>query len=152
MRQNVQFWRDINANDFILSVIEFGYKLPFKSLPFSECLKNNKSSLNHPDFVVKTINDLLNADMIFECKQRPFVVNPLTVADNTTKLRLVLDLRHVNEFVILEHIKFEDWHLALQLIQKDDFLFSFDFKSGYHHIEIHPDFYKYLGFSWVIDG
>ena len=29
---------------------------------------------------------------------------------------------------------------------------SFDFKSGYHHIEIHPDFQQFLGFSWEING
>ncbi|XP_063416210.1 uncharacterized protein LOC134697851 [Mytilus trossulus] len=28
------------------------------------------------------------------------------------------------------------------------FGFKFDLKSGYHHIEIHPDHQKYLGFSW----
>jgi hypothetical protein len=26
--------------------------------------------------------------------------------------------------------------------------FSVDLKSGYHHVDIHPDYWKYLGFEW----
>ncbi len=28
----------------------------------------------------------------------------------------------------------------------------FDFKSCYHHIEVHPEYWKYLGFSWKFQG
>ena len=38
------------------------------------------------------------------------------------------------------------------LVQKDDFLFKFDIKSGYHHVDIHPSDQKYLGFSWTSNG
>jgi len=31
-------------------------------------------------------------------------------------------------------------------------LFKFDLKSGYHHIDIHPDHQKYIGFSFKIQG
>ena len=27
-------------------------------------------------------------------------------------------------------------------------LFSFDLKSGYHHVDVFPDHRKYLAFSW----
>ena len=27
-------------------------------------------------------------------------------------------------------------------------MISFDLKSGYHHIEIHKNFQKFLGYSW----
>ncbi len=29
---------------------------------------------------------------------------------------------------------------------------TFDLRSGYHHVDIHPDFVKYLGFSWIFNG
>ena len=35
-------------------------------------------------------------------------VNSLSVADNRDKLRLILDLRHVNQFLRVPKIKFED--------------------------------------------
>ena len=31
-------------------------------------------------------------------------------------------------------------------------MFSFDLKSGYHHIDIFPDHRKFLRFAWKIDG
>ena len=34
------------------------------------------------------------------------------------------------------------------LFEKGDFLFSFDLKSGYHHIDIAEAHFKYLGVSW----
>ena len=34
------------------------------------------------------------------------------------------------------------------LFQKDGYLFSFDLKSGYHHVDIHSQHQKYLGFAW----
>ena len=35
------------------------------------------------------------------------------------------------------------------LFQKGDFMFSFDLKSGYHHVDIADIHTKYLGFSWA---
>ena len=28
------------------------------------------------------------------------------------------------------------------------YFITFDLKSGYHHVDIHPDYWSYLGFSW----
>ena len=34
------------------------------------------------------------------------------------------------------------------LCRRADYLFTTDLKSGYHHIDIYPDFWKYLGFYY----
>ena len=38
--------------------------------------------------------------------------------------------------------------MALNYFSINNFMFSFDLKSGYHHIEIHEKYQIYLGFSW----
>ena len=38
--------------------------------------------------------------------------------------------------------------MALLLCEKGDYLFSFDLKSGYHHVDIAEAQQKYLGFAW----
>ena len=38
------------------------------------------------------------------------------------------------------------------MFEKDEFLFKFDLKSGYHHVDIYPDHHKYLGFRWDSAG
>ena len=91
--------------------------------------------------------------MIKEVSSRPHVVNPLTVSINSkSKERLILDLRHVNKQVLLSKFKFEDWRTLKQYATPDSFGFVFDLKSGYHHIDIHDNYQRYLGFSWKIDN
>ena len=79
----------------------------------------------------------------------PLCCNPLTVEKNNSKLRLVLDLRHVNQYVHLDKFKYEDLTTFAELFQENDYFITFDLTSGYHHIEIHPEHEKYLGFHWL---
>ena len=37
----------------------------------------------------------------------------------------------------------------MKFIKSDDWMFTFDLKSGYHHIQIFPPHYTYLGFSFT---
>jgi hypothetical protein len=41
---------------------------------------------------------------------------------------------------------------ALFFLRKGGFMFKFDLKSGYHHVDIHPSHRKFLGFSWFLNG
>ena len=41
LKNNIVFWRSIGAPDFVLSIIENGYRLPFISFPLAVELRNN---------------------------------------------------------------------------------------------------------------
>ena len=148
LRSHLDFWLKINANQYVINVIKEGYRLPLITNPETCHLKNNKSSLENSDFVKEAIQELLNSGSVIETTTKPFVINPLTVAKNKNKCRLVLDLRHVNLHLWKEHIVFEDWKVALDYYNKNCFMYDFDLKSGYHHIDIHEQHQKYLGFAW----
>lgn len=66
--------------------------------------------------------------------------------------RLILDLRFINKHVWKQSIKFEDLKVALHYLDWGHFIFSFDIKSGYHHVEIFPSHQSFLGFSWFFKG
>ena len=53
LKSHIQFWRSIGASQFILDVIEHGYRIPFHSTPPVSFSSNNKSALAHSDFVTK---------------------------------------------------------------------------------------------------
>ena len=106
LKQSFDFWKEIGTSDFILDVIAEGYKIPLLHEPESVFLRNNKSALEHKDFVDKAISELLSNRLVREVSSRPHVVNPLTVSVNAKgKHRLILDLRHVNEQVVQNKIK-----------------------------------------------
>ena len=60
----------------------------------------------------------------------------------------LLDLRHVNKYVSKNRVKYENWRTALTYFQINSFMISFDLKSGYHHVDIHPESQTFLGFAW----
>ena len=77
------------------------------------------------------------------------ICSPLSVVESTNgKNRLVLDMRYVNEFLWKNKFKYEDIQTAIQMIEKGDNAIILDLKSGYHHVDIHADYWQYLGFSW----
>ena len=38
------------------------------------------------------------------------------------------------------------------MFTREDYLFKFDLKSGYHHLDIFEPHQKYLGFAWEVDN
>ncbi len=81
------------------------------------------------------------------------VVNPLSVVVQASgKKRLILDLSTINGFIRQQHFKMEDYRVALPFLNTAEFCFCFDFQSAFHHILMHPDSVRYLGFSWEFNG
>ena len=138
----------MKANKAIVNVLKEGYKLPLYTVPKPAHFNNNKSAITHSDFVSKAIQDLLKKNRIIEVNELPHVVNPLSVTvQNSGKKRLILHLRYVNKHVYKERMKFEDLRLMEQFLNPHEYLFKFDIKQGYHHIDIHKPHQKFLGFS-----
>ena len=149
LRRNIKFWNSIGAPYYILSIIENGYKLPFASSPEHIKLRNNKSARLHVDFVDQAIHELAVSGRICIVAEKPMVVNPLSVSIQPCgKKRLILDLRHVSNCLVKQRVKYEDWKFALGYFTKGSYMFFFDLKSCYHHVEISQEYQTYLGFSW----
>ena len=150
LKKHLDFWRHIDAGDYILDIIENGYKIPLYSHTCRTHCKNNKSSLLEPDFVSEAIQDLLDRALIEQCASPPYIVNPLTVAFNSSgKKRLILDLREVNKHLWKQPVKYEDIKVALAYLQKGFYQIKFDLTSAYHFVDIFSPHTEFLGFSWV---
>ena len=152
LKSNITFWREVlRAPEYILDWIESGYKLPLRHLPDVFCRENHSSVLTHNQFVTDTIAELLANRCISKVTQKPHVCRPLSVVSNAEgKLRLVLNLRYLNQFLHKVKFKYEDLRVALLMFTKEDFLIKFDLKSGYHHLDIFEPHRKYLGFAWGV--
>ena len=145
----IYFWRSLGTSQFIINFSSQGYKIPFFELPTPFFKANNASALSNSLFVSRAVNELLRANLVEEIFCVPDIVNPLSVSTRSSgKQRLILDLRHVNSFIFKQKFKCEDLNVAIQIFDKGYHLFKFDFKSGYHHIEIFPAHRKFLTFAW----
>ena len=152
LKRCFSYWEStIGASRFVLDVISEGYKLPFVRFPDKCYLGNNRSAERHPQFVEEAISKLLLNNCIQEHRQPPFCVNPLSVAEGK-KLRLVIDLRHVNPCLFKHSFKYEDLHCLSKVFEQNFWFFTWDLESGYHHVDIYCDHQKFLGFAWPFSG
>jgi len=152
LRENYQFWEANGAPASVLSVIREGYKLPFSEFPNPYFKKNNKSALQNEKFVETEILSLLDKGVIRELAHCQSHVNPLTVASNKEKLRLILDLSFLNTHLNIPSVKYEGVETALSYVSPGGYMLKFDMKSGYHHIPIYAEHQEYLSFSWELNG
>lgn len=153
LKRHLTEWKALEATEPVLDIITEGYKMPFLTLPESEFLRNNRSALDNEIFVTQAISELLDCHSVEMVECQPKVVNPLSVSvRDDGKKRLVLDLRHVNPHLFKYKFRCEDIETPKHLFQKGFFLYTFDIKSAYHHVEIFPDHRCFLGFQWHYNG
>ena len=147
-----EFWeKDLEAPPFVMDIIRQGYSLPFSEFPPRCFLSNNRSALRNPQFVESAILELLEKQLINEHSFPPHCVNPLTVAEGK-KLRLVIDLREVNKYLVKPKFRYEDLRSLSEVFEQGFWFFTWDLKSGYHHVDIFHPHQQFLGFAWDFEG
>ena len=153
LKIHISFWQDVSGPPPILDCIENGYRLPLKFIPPSHCQPNHKSSMVHQSFEEDAVENLVKNQCVLRVSERPHICSPLSVVSNSVgKLRPVLNLRYLNQYLHVLTFKYEDLRVAALLFDAEEYFFKFDLKSGYHHVDIHPDYHTYLGFQWVTKG
>ena len=123
--------------------------MPLLEIPPPFVAKNNMSAVQDSAFVESAISELLSLEFIAEVFSASSSVKPIIrFHSEVGKKRLILDLRHVNQYRYLFKSKFryEDMSIAREVLDTGDFMFSFALKSGYHHVEIFPGHRQYLSF------
>ena len=153
LKQRIEFWHEVlQAPPSIIDCIENGYRLPLKFIPPPYSQQNHKSVELFSEFVDDALQNLMSNRCIMRVEAKPEVCSPLSVVANSQgKLRLVLNLRYLNQFLHVVSFKYEDLCIAALMFEQGEYLFKFDLKSGYHHVDIWPEHYKFLGFRWDTD-
>ena len=72
------FYKEIGADEYIVSVVEKGYRLVFDEVPPPSFTRNNKSALSNKEFVYKELLRLESLGCIKRVKEQPYVVLPLS--------------------------------------------------------------------------
>ena len=113
-------------------------KLPLLLPPPTYAGKNQSFAHHSADFVLSVITELLQNRYVQKIPYKPCICSSLSfVSNNTGKLRLVLNLCYLNQFLLKNKFKYEDLWVAMLMLQLEDYMFMFDLKSGYHHVNRH---------------
>jgi len=100
------------------------------------------------DFISQEIEKLLQTGTIIET-DRVTNISPLgAVPKKNGKLRMILDLRRVNNYISTPRFAMEDIRKVRPLLQTGDWMTSIDLKDGFHHIPVHPRDQQHLGMCW----
>jgi len=137
-----------------LSIITEGYRLewdPDLGMAPPAHLSNHPSAHSHHAFVTGAVTAGTAASIMQRCCQDDLhCVLPLGVAVNSvSKLRLIWDGRHVNEYLTITKFKMETLQSeGRTLFDSARFGGSVDISGAYHHVDMHPSAFPYLGFEW----
>jgi hypothetical protein len=153
-------WAELPLSEFAKNTIEHGYVIPFELLPVRPAGSGNRgTALANAEFVTEEISKLLASGAVERCVVKavddlasggvePWI-NPLSVATNASgKRRLVLDLSHLNKFVLKQGVKFDDLSIVKEFLPRSGFMCTFDLRSGYHHVLVQEAQRKFLCFEW----
>lgn len=96
------------------------------------------------------ISELLSKKAIRPCQAVPgqFVSDIFLVPKPDGSSRFILNLKHLNSFVVKEHFKLEDSRSVSKLLEKGMFMASLDLKDAYYTIPIHRTHRKFLRFRY----
>ena len=139
------------GTDVTLDWVRNGVRIPFETVP--ECFNIPNRHLTNKEiaFIDSEITSLLSNKAIVKCRPGdvPQCISPLSCTPKkNSKLRLVTDLRRLNDHIKSQSFRHEGIDTVTDQIQSEDYLVTIDLKNGYHHVQIHYDDRKYLGFEW----
>ena len=149
---HVAFFREIGAPEFIVQTLEYGHKSKLTGPVPAYERRNNLSFYQNEAFGVKEVKRLISLGRVEVVTEKPHIVNPLTVVNQRTKSRLILDCTYLNKYVEVPEFKYENEKVALDFFKRGCYMIGWDLRDGYNHIMIHPNFRTYLGFKISLDG
>jgi hypothetical protein len=77
LKNHLSWWQNNVKNNYIVDVIQHGYRLPLSGIPKAEWLKNNKSARDNAGFVDTEEHKLLSSGVLIELEIQPTVINVL---------------------------------------------------------------------------
>jgi len=143
-------WERITEDKWVLDAVS-GYRIDFIEQPYQDIVPNEIPFSDEEWYLVdEEVKTLLNKGAIVQSwpEDGEFISNLFLVPKSNGKMRPIINLKKLNNFVTYHHFKQETFGFVLDLIQKNDYMSSIDLQDAYFSIPIHEDDQKYLKFVW----
>ena len=127
-------------------------KIKFYDGPPSQTFIPNQLSLSKTEkqAIGDEIKRLIEMGVIVETDHEDdqFVSTTFTRKKKDGRHRMILNLSRLNDYVEYHHFKMDTLEHAVKLITPFCLMASIDLRDAYYSVPIHPDFQRYLKFSW----
>ena len=143
-----QNWANITDDEWVLSLIRKGYRIPFKERPIlspDPVFFQRPLSQQLEEEVASLLSKGAVEEIIPECPG--YYSRIFLVPKKNGKLRLIIDFSALNHFVYTGTFKMETQRKVRKAIRLNDWAFSLDLTDAYLHILIHHRSRKYLRFT-----
>ena len=146
----LQNWKSITSDPEILNIVS-GYKLEFENTPFQTYVPREiKFSVNEISIISEEISRLEKIGAIKKSfhERGEFISHIFTRLKPNGKIRIILNLKPLNKFLVYKHFKMEHLEFVFDLVRKCDWMGSLDLADAYFSVSVHPSHWKYLKFFW----
>ena len=154
----INFYKSINAPLRAISILEDGFKLPFRNKEIPQFwIRNNKSFFTYYDFAKEKLQEWVSSGYAIETSERPRHISALSVAQRVlvtdeVKLRLCFDGTTLNDLMIDETTKLPSLEYSEKLIEKGDYFVTLDLQNCYFHVKIHASDHDKIAFAFPVTG
>ena len=128
-------WEQLTSDKLILSIVKEGITIDFHTLPRCSCV-HPICHLNptQQEAVTSEVQHLLSLGVISETSYTPdrYISSVFTTEKRDHSLRMILNLKKLNEFVNYVHFKMESLNDVLCLIQPGVWMGSVDLQDAYY--------------------
>ena len=143
-------WEKLTSDPWILEAIQ-GVNIEFTSPPYQSYIPKEPTLGNtEANAVDNELLKLLAKGVIKKSQHEDgeFISNIFLRLKPNGTYRLILNLKHLNEFVEYHHFKMDSIHTAVQLMKQNCFMASIDLQDAYYSVPVSENYQKYLKFSW----
>ena len=118
--------------------------------PSNSVCPTNSISKDHITKIDQEISSLLKKKVIVASSHKPgeYISPIFSLPKKDSKVRLILNLKRLNEHVRSFHFKMDSMHTAVSLVTEGCWMASLDLTDAYYSVRIHDAYQKFLKFSY----
>ena len=143
-------WQKLTADPHILNIVS-GWEIPFHSRPYqpspSKPLPHSEQEQIAIDQEIFEMHQMGVITQVTHSSDQ-FVSSIFTRPKKGGKVRTIINLKKLNQFIPYQHFQMEGLKQAKHMLHQGDLLVKIDLKNAYWSVPIAQKDQKYLRFEW----
>ena len=150
LSQHLSDWQELTSDPEILTIVQGDFISFVSDPPLRQVVRQCNVSEETKLQMHERITSMLNTQIIIRTihEQGEFLSPIFPVPKPDGNIRIILNLKDLNEYVEYHHFKMDNIKAVLANVTKGCYMASLDLKDAYHSVKIHREHQKYLKFEW----